>query len=237
VAGDPSGRPDIQIQDRSYGLLTFLPKPPIFGWLAQLDAEIAGSAPFPEAGFVVLDLSSTTLHAPGIRALVTELEARGIRVVGLTGLEPAQIGEHASQMPPILCGATKSTDGQAEKAAPIAVEPTPMKSEPASLVIEDNIRSGQQVRFPGGDVTLVGSLSSGAEIVAGGSIHVYGTLRGRAVAGVAGGKAQIFCRRLEAELLSINGVSLVADDMDARLTGRAVRAWKDQDVIRLLGLD
>src|SRR3954453_23637042 len=55
------------------------------------------------------------------------------------------------------------------------------------LVIDNSVRSGQVIDYPDGDVTVVGSVGSGAEIVAGGSIHVYGTLRGRALAGTAGG--------------------------------------------------
>jgi septum site-determining protein MinC len=227
VADDPSSRPGILVQDQSFGLLTLLPTPPIFGWLAQLDAEMRG-AMFPASRLVALDLSMTTLHAPGIRTLVTELETRGIRVAGLAGLDPSQLGEHASQMPPIL-----------RSVSPVAVAdtPAPTPPAPANLLVEDNIRSGQRICCPGGDVTVVGSVSSGAEIVAGGSIHVYGKLRGRAIAGQAGRPAQIFCRGLDAELLSINGVALVADDMDPRLRGRAVRAWHEQDVIRLCGLD
>ena len=57
--------------------------------------------------------------------------------------------------------------------------------QPTSLLIETPIRSGQSVIFPNGDVTVLGSVASGSEIVAGGSIHVYGTLRGRAMAGTA----------------------------------------------------
>ena len=71
-------------------------------------------------------------------------------------------------------------------------------------MIEDPVRSGQSVVFMEGDVTVVGSVGSGAEIVAGGSIHVYGTLRGRALAGATGNaRARIFCHRVEAELLAI----------------------------------
>ncbi len=69
-----------------------------------------------------------------------------------------------------------------------------------------------------------GTVASGAEILAGGSVHVYGTLRGRASAGEGGGPAQIFCHRLEAEVLAINGIVLAADDMDPRFLGRAARA-------------
>jgi septum site-determining protein MinC len=229
-----SGRPDIKIEDRSYGLLTLFPQPPIFDWLARLDAETESATTGQASRPVVLDLSSTMLHVPGIRALVAELETRELRVVGLTGLQPTQIGEHIGRIPPILPGVplARPADNSAD---PVAAGPS--LKEPANLVVEDNVRSGQQVRCSNGDVTVVGSVSSGAEIIASGSIHIYGTLRGRAIAGVSGGPAQIFCRRLEAELLAINGISLTADDMDASLRGRAIRAWIDRDVIRLRSLE
>jgi septum site-determining protein MinC len=69
------------------------------------------------------------------------------------------------------------------------------------------------VVFPSGDVTVIGSVASGAEVVAGGSIHIYGTLRGRAMACSTGNaRARIFCRKIEAELLAIDGLYKTADD-------------------------
>ena len=92
--------------------------------------------------------------------------------------------------------------------------------------------------FEAGDVTVLGSVASGAEVVAGGSIHVYGTLRGRAVAGLAGnGRARIFCRRLEAELLAIDGLYRTADDLEPGLRGRAVQAWLDGETMKMAALD
>ena len=92
--------------------------------------------------------------------------------------------------------------------------------------------------FERGDVIVLGSVASGAEIVAGGSVHIYGTLRGRAIAGLAGNpRARIFCRRLDAELMAIDGVYQTADDMDAKLRGHAVQAWLDGDVMRMAALD
>jgi septum site-determining protein MinC len=88
------------------------------------------------------------------------------------------------------------------------------------------------VVFPEGDVTIVGSVASGAEIVAGGSIHVYGTLRGRALAGSVGNSsARIFCSKLEAELLAIDGLYKTADDLEPRLRGQAVQLWLEGDAI------
>jgi septum site-determining protein MinC len=100
--------------------------------------------------------------------------------------------------------------------------------ERTSLVISSSVRSGQTIEFPHGDVTVIGSVGSGAEIVAGGSIHVYGTLRGRAIAGTSGDRsARIFCQSLKAELLSIDGCYRVAENFDPRLRGTAVQARLD----------
>ncbi|POF32237.1 septum site-determining protein MinC [Roseibium marinum] len=88
----------------------------------------------------------------------------------------------------------------------------------SSIVITEPVRSGQSILHPDGDVTVIGSVSSGAEIIAGGSIHIYGALRGRALAGVSGkDSARIFCSKLDAELVSINGLYKVADDFDGTL--------------------
>jgi septum site-determining protein MinC len=95
------------------------------------------------------------------------------------------------------------------------------------------VRSGQSLFFPEGDVTIVGSVASGAEIVAGGSIHVYGILRGRAMAGTMGNPAaRIFCRKLEAELIAIDGFYKTAEDMDPDLRGRAVHLWLEGETIK-----
>ena len=106
------------------------------------------------------------------------------------------------------------------------------------MLIESPIRSGQSVNFPFGEVTVLGSVASGAEIVAGGSIHVYGTLRGRAMAGSAGdSRARIFCSRNEAELLAIDGYYQTAENMDASLRGRPVQVRLDGVELTIATLD
>jgi septum site-determining protein MinC len=97
------------------------------------------------------------------------------------------------------------------------------------LLLDKSIRSGQSIVHLEGDVIVVGSVASGAEIVAGGSIHIYGPLRGRAIAGSRDARARIFCRKLEAELLAIDGLYMVADDMPAHLRGKQVQIWLDGD--------
>ncbi|TGU29210.1 septum formation inhibitor MinC, partial [bacterium M00.F.Ca.ET.152.01.1.1] len=90
----------------------------------------------------------------------------------------------------------------------------PAQPSAGTLMIKAPIRSGQSVFHPHGDVIVLGSVASGSEIVAGGSIHVYGTLRGRAIAGSEGNtSARIFCRKNEAELLAVDGWYTTAEEM------------------------
>jgi len=87
-------------------------------------------------------------------------------------------------------------------------------------------------------VTVVGSVSSGAEVLAGGSIHVYGALRGRAVAGLkTGSDARIFCRRLEAELVGVGQLYRTAEHWGQALHGRTVQVFCDRGSLRLAALD
>jgi septum site-determining protein MinC len=100
------------------------------------------------------------------------------------------------------------------------------------------VRSGQTIFYPQGDVTVIGSVSSGADVIAGGSIHIYGTLRGRAMAGAYGEtRARIFCRRLEAELLAVGGVYLTADEIDTNVHHLPVQAWLDNEYVRIARID
>jgi septum site-determining protein MinC len=84
---------------------------------------------------------------------------------------------------------------------------------------------------------VVGSVGSGAEVIAGGSIHIYGTLRGRALAGVTGdGRARIFCRRVEAEFLAIDSYYKVADDIGDDIRSRPAQAWLEGKTLRISAL-
>ncbi len=127
---------------------------------------------------------------------------------------------------------------QADKLAEKPVIEAPAAPpRPASLVHEQPVRSGQSVIFLEGDVTILGSVASGSEVVAGGSIHVYGALRGRAIAGSTGDPgARIFCNKLEAELIAIDGLYRTADEMDPQFRGRPVQAWLDGETMSMAPL-
>jgi septum site-determining protein MinC len=116
-------------------------------------------------------------------------------------------------------------------AAPRAADPSAAKS----MLITEPVRSGTQLYARGGDLIILRSVSAGAEIIADGNIHVYGTLRGRAIAGAMGdAAARIFVDRLEAELVSIAGRYLVSDNIPPEHVGqRAQILLQEQRVVIL----
>lgn len=96
----------------------------------------------------------------------------------------------------------------------VATIQAPDESHKATVMVTSPVRSGQQVVSKDGDLIVTSSVSHGAELLAEGHIHVYGTLRGRALAGITGDKsARIFCQSLEAELVAIAGVYSLSDAM------------------------
>src|SRR3546814_12832473 len=91
----------------------------------------------------------------------------------------------------------------------------------ATRIISDPVRSGQQIYVADGDLVVSTTVSPGAEVVADGCVHIYGALRGRAIAGARGEtSARIFCRRFEAALVAIAGVYAVAEQMPGDLPGQ-----------------
>ncbi len=232
-------QPSIRFRGRSFIAFVLAPVPPLPGWLAELDKWSRSSPDFFIGRPIVLDLAAVAIDQSGIAELITELGERGIRIMGLEGIGADQLGP---TLPPLLkggrpAGETVDTRTADPPSGDSSAEAT-ARREPASLLIESPIRSGQSVSFPHGDVTVLGSVASGAEVVAGGSIHIYGTLRGRALAGSMGNAgARIFCNRNEAELISIDGYYRTAEEMDARLRNRATQCWLEDRVLTLAALD
>nr|WP_246146101.1 septum site-determining protein MinC [Halomonas eurihalina] len=105
-------------------------------------------------------------------------------------------------------------------------------------IFRGTVRSGQQITSPEGDLVVVGAVNAGAEVLAGGSVHVYGPLRGRALAGIHGNtQAGIFCRELRAELLSVAGNYKRLEDIDPRLLGTAIQVRLSEAQLSITPLD
>ncbi|GGC86892.1 septum site-determining protein MinC [Halopseudomonas salina] len=116
--------------------------------------------------------------------------------------------------------------------------PEPAAAPGQNRIVTQPIRSGQQVYAPGGDLIVMAPVSAGSELLADGNIHVYGPLRGRALAGVRGDtQARIFCQSLEAELVSIAGHYKVAEDLRKEsLWKNAVHVCLDGDSLKIAAL-
>lgn len=234
-------RHSLMFRPRTYMAFAVAPQPPIMDWLSALDVSLERSESFFAGQHVALDLSAVNLSSTAIGQLVANLEERKIRILGIEGVDPAkwQVG-----LPPVLrSGRGVRISEPPEVVAPVTLAPAvtppaPQNQQPASLMIEDPVRSGQSVVFNEGDVTILGSVGSGAEIIAGGSIHVYGTLRGRALAGATGNtRARIFCHRVEAELLAIDSQYKTADDIEDRLRHGPAQAWLENGKLQVSAMN
>lgn len=109
--------------------------------------------------------------------------------------------------------------------SPVAEAPKTPEPAAGTLLVTEPVRSGQRIFADRGDVVIVASVGSGAEVIAHGNVHVYGPLRGRALAGVNGDRtARIFCQSLEAELVAIAGLYLTSDDIEPAVRRQRVQA-------------
>ncbi len=227
----PIPSPTSRFVAKSFVAFVLSPGVPLGGWLAELDRWTQNSPGFFVGRPVILDLGTVELTVGEIFGLVSDLGQRNIRVMAIEAAGIDSLGPH---LPPILRGARPAA-APSEKAAAGGGEAPPEEVAPEtarSLILEAPVRSGQSVFHPHGDVIVLGAVGSGAEIVAGGSIHVYGTLRGRAFAGATGNpQARIFCRRNEAELLSVDGWYRTAEDMEPSARGRPVQSYLRDGVL------
>ncbi|MBF2715164.1 septum site-determining protein MinC [Agrobacterium vitis] len=251
----------IRIKGRSFLAVVLSPDLPVDNWLERLDDLASRSAGFFLGRPVVLDVAELAISRDELKALIAELSSRNVSIMGLEGARPSMVergmppilkgGRPVSDVdvpkaePESSPAEDKKKGGKASKSSgktdeigetetPQAMITAPQaRSVVQSLLLREPVRSGQSVIFTEGDVTVIGSVASGAEIIAGGSIHIYGALRGRAMAGSVGNaSARIFCRKMEAELLAIDGIYKMAEDMPPELLGKPVQLWLEDDVIK-----
>ena len=166
---------------------------------------------------VVIDLENMADSPDGLdfNGLYELLRAHGMTPVGIRNGTPIQ--QAAARLAGLPTLPESRGNGGVKK---------PEKSDALSRnrIISHPVRSGQQIYAPEGDLIVLGAVSAGAEVIADGNIHVYGVLRGRALAGVRGAVvARIFCQSLEAELVSIAGHYYISEQLDAADRGKAIQ--------------
>jgi septum site-determining protein MinC len=153
-----------------------------------------------------------------VRTLFEELE---FTFIGFTGSVTEERRRHIRELGFSFVNATKAVVSNSKDKINETAEVKYTETETireyslyGDKIHRGQVRSGQQVYAKGQNLVVIGSVSAGAEIIADGNIHVYGSLRGRAIAGAKGHhQAQIYCQNLEAELVSINGNYWLAESM------------------------
>lgn len=197
-----------------------------------LSAKLAQAPAFFLQAPIVLNLSdaSDTPDFTALKSLFTELK---LVLVGVTAANAEQkAAAHAAGLAVLQAGkaGTKTREPAATQAtAASAVTATAADTAPAAVtvtmdskVVEQTVRSGQQIYAKGTDLIVKGAVGAGAEVIADGNIHIYGSLRGKAIAGASGDTSKrIYCYNLQAELVSIAGNYWLSDSLQGKFWGKS----------------
>ena len=197
--------------------------------LDELSGRVATAPQFFQQTALCLDLGSLAEppDAAAIRAVIETVRRAGMLTVGLAEGAPfvAELGKALSL--PVVSGF------RATARAPAAPAPRPVETRPVTTVGLQHtqpVRSGQRVYARDRDLVVTAMVGAGAEVIADGCVHVYGVLRGRAMAGTRGDtSARVFCQEFRAELVAIAGVFRVFETLPKELAGQPVQAWLADD--------
>ncbi|MRH78777.1 septum site-determining protein MinC [Spiribacter sp. C176] len=191
--------------------------------LRQLDGRLTNAPDlFSGVPLVLAPADGLNVTVETLRDVAEGLKERGLLPVGSMNVSEALASAAGLGLIRNLAAATR------EKPAPAAAPAGPAQ------VVTQPVRSGQQIYARGGDLVVTAPVSAGAEIMADGHIHVYNTLRGRALAGVQGATdARIFCMDQRAELLAIAGHYQLSDQIDPALGGISTMAWLEGDSLQI----
>ncbi|MBB5186391.1 septum site-determining protein MinC [Zhongshania antarctica] len=225
-----------QLRDKAAAAPGFFKQTPV---VLSFDDFIGELSTLPLADILAICRSQGLLPVAlrsGVESLTQQARALNLAIMPATRVKPAPAPLAETQTEPDEQAETGSAEASAPEPAPSAsmqLELSPSShveiNRNPSKIITTPIRSGQQVYAPGGDLIIMAAVSAGAEVLADGNIHVYGALRGRALAGVKGDlSARIFCQSLEAELVSIAGTFKVDEDLRNEHWKTAVQIGRDE---------
>ena len=200
--------------------------------LNELAGRVAAAPHFFRRVAVCLDLSALekTPEVAEIHAVIEAVHRVGMLSVGLAGdvveLEPVATALNLPILSSFRTPTRPALVLELEKAAPTTPEPAPVDSNVSTLIHNQPVRSGQRIYARNRDLIVNAGVAAGAEVIADGCLHIYGPLRGRAMAGAHGDlAARVFCQEFDAELVSIAGVFRVFETIPAELAGMPVQAW------------
>lgn len=154
--------------------------------------------------------------------------------LGLGWFPPQESRPRAVEMRPVE---PRQAEAPVEVETELPVPPPEVAAQAGGRIHRGTVRSGQQISASEGDLVVIGAVNPGAEVLAAGSVHVYGPLRGRALAGIHGDReAGIFCHDLHAELLSVAGTYKRLEDIDPKMLGCSVQVQLKEDQLRISAL-
>jgi len=205
----------------------------------ELAERLASAPQLFERSAVCLDLSALEQQPEEaeIRALLATVRNVGLLPVGLAFDGTGSLTELAKtlDLPVMTQFRVQGRPPPVLKAAVEVAPPPPVAPDPAlpTLMHHQPVRSGQRVYARGRDLVVTTVVGAGAEVMADGCVHIYGSLRGRAMAGARGEvTARVYCQEFHAELVSIAGVFRVFETIPPELAGKPVQAWLDGDDLR-----
>jgi septum site-determining protein MinC len=179
--------------------------------------QVATAPDFFRGAPVIIDLEEYDEGGIDFSALGELVASCGLNPIGVRHVAPEQ------RDPALAAGLALFPAGR-DTHEVVAGPATVRAEKPRSILRSEPVRSGQQIYARGGDLILLAAVGAGAEVLADGNIHVYGPLRGRAIAGAAGDtSARIFCHSLDAELLSIAGFYCVSEAIEAKFLKQRVQ--------------
>ncbi|QSE73681.1 septum site-determining protein MinC [Aeromonas media] len=201
-----------------------------------LEAKVAQAPQFFNCAPLVLNVERLS-EIPDFEQLRELVESEDFVLVGITGArdEAMKTAAKAAGLAVMVSGKSRKADPEPAAPAPGPVEVAPVQAplEPSKVHVGP-VRSGQQIYAAGTSLVVLGSVSPGAEVIADDSIHIYGALRGRAIAGAKGNPlARIYCQQLQAELLSIAGTFQLSDALPAGLIQEPVHIRLDNEQLRI----
>ncbi len=174
----------------------------------QLEEKIALAPAFFRAAPLVINIEKLS-QIPDFTALADAFKALDLVPVGITGAK-----DDATRTAARAAGLAVVSTGKIPMQQEATAAPAALLNQPGTKVHRGPVRSGQQIYAPNGSLVILGSVSNGAEVIADDSIHIYGQLRGRAVAGAKGNEsARIYCQQLMAELISVAGHYQLSDGL------------------------
>lgn len=199
----------------------------------QLSQKLAQAPAFFYQAPIILNLSNCQ-QAPDFKAIKELFTGLNLVLVGVCGANSAlkQLAQQAGLAALQLGKDAKAASTTA--AVPAQAAPEQVSVAMDARIVEQTVRSGQQIYAKGTDLIVRGTVGAGAEVIADGNIHIYGTLRGKAIAGAAGDNTKrIFCSNLQAELVSIAGNYWLSESLQGNFWGKAacVRLQDDQLVL------